>query len=96
MWMGRSQNRQDKNPATVAHTIMTKGSCYEIVDPLVWHAVVPMKTTWTIMLNQPAWALDVAHESILTTAGKDLDKMPEDDLVDHLYNFKELVGDYLK
>ncbi len=95
MWLGRSKNRQDKNPVTVSHTILTAGTCYEIVDPLVWHAVVPMDTTWTIMLNEAPWPGDVAHEAVRTTAGKDLDKMPLDQLINHLLYFKMMIHNYV-
>lgn len=95
MWLGRSKDRQDKDPVTISHTVMAQYGCYEIVDPLVWHAVVPMDTTWTVMLNESPWPADVAHEAVRTTAGKDLDKMPEANLLSHLDTFKTLFRPYI-
>lgn len=95
MWLGRSKDRQDIDPVTISTTIMSAGSAYEITDPLVWHAVIPLETTWTIMLNESAWAKDVAHESVRTTAGKDLDKMSDTDLDKHLMQFRALLEDYV-
>lgn len=95
MWLGRSRDRQDRDPVTVAHTVMAVNGCYEIVDPLVWHAVIPMTTTRTIMLNQAPWPADVAHEAVRSTAGKDLAKMPESELLDHLLKFKALLLPYI-
>jgi hypothetical protein len=52
------------------------------------------KRFWTVMLNGPAW--EDAHKSVRRTKGKDLDKMPEDELREHLDLFKVLTQDYQK
>lgn len=95
MWLGKSKDRQDTDPTTISTVVMSAGSLYEITDPLIWHAVIPLESTWTIMLNGPAWAKDVAHESVRTTAGKDLEKMSEADLDKHLLQFQTLLEDYV-
>lgn len=78
----------------VMTTVMGKWSKYEIVNPLAWHAVSPLETTYTIMVNDTPWSLDVAHEKVVTTKGKDLDKMPENELLEHLSMFSALVKEY--
>ena len=85
---------QNSNPQTVANFILNKHSSYEIVNPLTWHAVVPLETTYTIMINGPAFGVE-AHKAAVTTKGKDLDKMPADELVEYLNVFKNLVNEYL-
>lgn len=93
MTVGYSLDRESL-PENVMTTIMTSGSMYEIVNPLTWHSVVPLETTYTIMVNGEPWKPDVAHQEVRTTRGKDLDKMPEDELLEHLKHFKELVELY--
>jgi hypothetical protein len=46
------------------------------------------------MINGKAWDEDFAHSAVRRTKGKDLDKMPQDDLVDHLVKFKSLLEDF--
>lgn len=84
--------RKDNHPAEVLSLILKKYSCYEIIDPLTWHSVIPLETTYTVMVNDVPWEPETqAHTSIRTTKGKDLDKMPEDELLQHLELFKHLV-----
>lgn len=95
MWMGRSPDRF-LEPETVAEMYMTEFSAYQITDPLTWHSVIPECDTYTVMVNGPAWdRATVAHIDVRTTAGKDLDKMPADELLKHLDTFKTLVGQWL-
>lgn len=89
MRLGRSPDRESP-PMPVADLILTAGSAYEITDPLTWHSVTPLETTYTIMLNGPTWTPEVAHKDVRTTKGKDLDKMPEDELLAHLKIFSDL------
>ena len=77
-------------PSHVLKVYLPKGAKYEIICPLTWHSVTPLETTYTIMVNGPAWAADYAHKDVRTTAGKDLDRMPEDELLEHLNIFKKL------
>jgi len=75
--------------------ILTKHSAYEIINPLTWHAVVPLVTTYTIMVNDSPWDTETtAHKEVRTTRGKDLDKMPEADLIEHLAHFQQLVREW--
>jgi hypothetical protein len=94
MKVGFSKDRTDESPGQVAEFILREHSAYEIVNPLTWHSVVPLTTTYTVMLNAAPFPPDVAHTSIRRTGGKDLDKMPEDELVDHLQVFANLVGKF--
>lgn len=89
MRLGRSSDRESP-PVPVADLILTAGSAYEITDPLTWHSVTPLETTYTIMLNGPTWEPGVAHKDVRTTKGKDLDKMPENELLAHLKIFSDL------
>ena len=86
--------REDNRPDNVAKFIMGKFSSYEITNPLTWHSVVPLETTWTVMINGKAWDEDFAHSAVRRTKGKDLDKMPQDDLADHLVKFRSLLEDF--
>lgn len=94
MKVGLSKDRTSK-PEDVMTTVMKKFSSYEIINPLTWHSVIPLGTTYTIMVNGAPWAADYAHTEVRTTKGKDLDKMPEDELTAHLARFYVMVKDYL-
>jgi len=97
MSVGYSCNgREDSTPAEVATFILGKHSCYEIINPLTWHAVIPLEPTYTVMVNGSPWDTETfAHKDVRTTKGKDLDKMPEPELFEHLGIFKRLVADWL-
>lgn len=91
MRLGRSTDRESP-PITASDLILTAGSSYEITDPLTWHSVTPLEITYTIMLNGPAWTPEVAHKDVRTTKGKDLDKMPDKELLSHLQLFGYLLS----
>lgn len=88
LWI--SDNREDM-PHFVCNTVLNKGSSYEILNPLTWHGVTPLVTTYTVMMNGEPWGPDIAHTKVRTTAGKDLDKMPKEMLIDHLSKFQLLL-----
>lgn len=90
MDIGYSQDRESP-PSPVLSTIMTAGSYYEITNPLTWHSVIPLQETWTVMVNGEPWPFEYAHKDIRTTKGKDLDKMPQDELEEHLDMFNFLL-----
>lgn len=90
MLVGRSQDRE-ASAMPILPIILTRGSAYEISDPLVWHSVVPLETTYTIMVNGPAWDPGAAHIEVRTTKGKDLESMPENELREHLELFQDLI-----
>lgn len=94
MRVGFSSDRTSQ-PKSVMDEILTKWSYYQITNPLTWHSVTPLTTTYTVMINGDPWPADVAHTEVRTTKNKDLDKMPEADLLEHLNIFKRLVGEYL-
>lgn len=84
--------RKDNHPAEVISLILKKYSCYEIIDPCTWHSVIPLEPTYTVMVNDVPWNTDTqAHTAVRTTKGKDLDKMPEVELLNHLDLFKIMV-----
>ena len=93
MKVGYSKDRFSQ-PEDVITTVMREYSSYEITNPLTWHSVIPLETTYTIMVNDSPWDADYAHTDVKTTKGKDLDKMPEDELINHLNIFKALVTGY--
>ncbi len=92
MDLSLSKNREDMLPAPVSTIYMTAGSSYEITNPMVWHTVVPLMETYTVMVNGTPWPAEVAHTAVRTTKGKDLDKMPPDDLLKHLKKFRDLLN----
>jgi hypothetical protein len=85
--------REDSNHSEVTTQILDRFSSYEITNPLTWHSVIPLQTTYTVMLNGPPFDAETAHKDVRTTKGKDLDKMPEPELLEHLDLFKRLVAD---
>lgn len=95
MKVGLSKDRDDVVVQQVAEFVLREHAAYEIVNPLTWHSVVPLTTTYTVMINGAPFPPEVAHTSVRRTGGKDLDKMPEDELVDHLQIFANLVGKYI-
>lgn len=85
----------DSDPTFFYREIVRPNTMYEIVHRNTWHKVQPVTTTWTIMINGKPW--EEQHSSTRTTKGKDLEKMPEDELIAHLQKFKRLmsnVADY--
>lgn len=56
MDIGRTEHPDDDNPKKIMSTVMTKGSMYELADPMTWHRVVPIsKEVTSLMLNGPVW-----------------------------------------
>jgi hypothetical protein len=94
MMVGYSRDREDSNYKQVLNLVLNKHSSYEIIDPLTWHAVVPLETTYTVMVNAAPWDAEVAHKDVRTTRGKDLDKMPENELQEHLDIFTYLIAEW--
>jgi hypothetical protein len=74
MGIGISKDQYSK-PSHVANFVMSAGSSYEILDPLVWHSVVPNETTCTVMLNGPPF--ENPHQDTVTTKGKNLPPMAD-------------------
>jgi hypothetical protein len=93
MRIGYSKDRFSK-PEEVSVFEMRQYSKYEIVNPLTWHSVTPVTTTYTIMINDEPWDKDIAHTEVRTTKGKDLEKMPDNELIEHLNAFKVMLNDY--
>ena len=94
MSIGYSVNREEK-PHLATSLELTRYSSYEIINPLTWHSVVPLETTYTVMVNASPWEPEVAHKDVKTTKGKDLEKMPEEDLLKHLADFKVYALEWL-
>lgn len=94
MELGRSDDRFLK-PNHVSTLEMVTGSAYEITDPLTWHSVIPLETTFTIMLNSEPWTKDVAHRDVRTTKGKDLDSLLDSEEESYIDFFKILVRDWI-
>lgn len=91
MQIGRSQTHF-MSPDNVATFIMNKWSAYEIVEPLTWHSVIPLQTTYTIMVNGPEWV--TKHRDTRTTKGKDLECMSVDEVGRELTRFRRLLTNY--
>ncbi len=90
MKLGWSKDRFSE-PDKWTNILLTKGSSYEIVDPLLWHSVIPTMVTHTIMLNDEPWPEDIAHSQVRRTAGKDLEKMTDQQKYETLQFFKTLI-----
>lgn len=93
MGVGYSQSRTAP-PKPVLTLNLTKWSSYEITDPNTWHSVTPHGLTYSVMVNGTPWAADFAHQDVRTTKGKDLKKMSDADLEEHLRAFSWLVDEY--
>jgi hypothetical protein len=91
MKVGFAKDRESP-PQDVMEEMLSKGSAYSITNPLTFHSVVPLDTTYTVMLNGPVFAPDVIHAEARTTKGKDLDRMPHEDVLRHLTIFRELLA----
>lgn len=89
MKVGYSVSRTEK-PSDVLDLILRAGSSYEITNPLTWHAITPLETTYTVMVNGEPWDAETAHVNVVTTKGKDLDKLEPNKLQEHLDIFKNL------
>jgi len=95
MKMGYSADRISP-PSDVTELFLTKWSKYEIINPLTWHSVIPLQPTYTVMVNSEPWDTEtIAHKDVRTTKGKDLETMPEEDLLEHLKIFKRLTKEYV-
>lgn len=94
MKVGLSQDRTSQ-PQEVATLLMREGSSYEIVNPMTWHSVIPLTTTYTVMVNGEPWSPDITHRDVKTTKGKNLERMPPDELKAHLDIFQNLVDSYV-
>lgn len=82
---------REARPKYVCQILLQAPSSYEITNPMTWHGVTPLVTTYTVMINGPAWPADETHMSVRTTKGKDLAKMPHVELITHLTKFKDLL-----
>lgn len=87
MKMGLSRDRGSE-PEHVSTLSLASNSAYAITNPLAWHSVQPLERCWSIMINgKPFYE---PHERAPTTKGKDLEKMTEDQLRNHLSVFFSL------
>lgn len=89
-----SSNDRFTGPSATAKISMVEGSSYEILDPLVWHAVIPNTNTYTIMINDEPWPEDIAHTEVRTTKGKDLEKMEHGALKRELSIFQFYINEW--
>lgn len=83
------------HPKVFYHEILRPYSTYEIADPHIWHIVQPLKTTYTVMINDAPWDKEEAHTEVRTTKGKDLKTMSSWDVGIHLKVFDRLLSDFL-
>lgn len=90
MVLGLSKDRKS-GPEPLTEVLLTAGSAYEITNPLLWHSVIPECDTYTIMVNDAEWPVDMAHESVRRTAGKGLERLSESELIQHLVTFRTLL-----
>jgi hypothetical protein len=67
-------------------------SPYYIGNPLIWHSVQPLQTTYTIMVNGAPF--ENPHKAVRTTKGKDLKTMSDKEKGMLLSDFECLIKDY--
>ncbi len=91
MQTGMSLDRTSE-PRDVSEAVFAAGSKYAITDPMTWHKITPLETTYTVMVNRAPWPKEIAHTEIRTTAGKDLGKLSPEELIEHLNTFKGLIN----
>ena len=77
------------DPEYYIREIVRPYSMYEIINPLTWHMVQPLKTTYTVMINGAPWK--TTHDKTRTTKGKALESMSEALLLEHLAKFEVLL-----
>jgi hypothetical protein len=64
------------------------------VEPLAFHSVTPVGgEVYTLMLNGEPWPAGVHHESTVTTKGKDLDSMTENELAAFVEEYRQKYED---
>lgn len=91
--IGFSKDTQSE-PVFLYKEILKPNSIYEIADERVWHSVQPLERTYTIMVNGEPWGNP--HKDVRTTKGKDLERMNDCDLNNHLKEFSVLLSAYSK
>lgn len=106
LWMSSSRTA-DKARRPAVDMIAGPGYEYSIENPLTWHNVQPIvlpdhvphkavgiypPSAFSVMVNGKPWPKEGAHEQAPTTAGKDLDRMTQGELENHLGVFGELLG----
>ncbi len=84
---------QRPNPRRGFTHILSAGSSYSIDNPYVWHRVQPLEESMTIMVNTDTW--DVKSEFSVTTQGKELVELKDDEKREILIKFyQELSGNF--
>jgi hypothetical protein len=83
--------RVDCSPVAVSTFRLTAGSSYEIMNPYTWHSITPLEDTFTVMVNESPWHPDFKHMLCPTTDGKNLSKMGQEDLEQHIIDFRWLM-----
>lgn len=95
MRIGASETNQIGNkPIIVLDEILSAGCVYSMTEPRGWHAVQPLTTCYSIMINGQPWAPSDVHGDAPTTKGKDLEKMDHEKLLSHLDMFKILLENH--
>ena len=80
VWRGHNESCTDARP--VSETLHVAGTWHKIDNEHTWHKIQPLTTTFTLMINGPAYSNPLG--AVRTTAGKDLDKMSREELGVHL------------
>jgi hypothetical protein len=94
MKIGVSKDRFSE-PEYYENMYMRRCSSYEIDNPLTWHAIAPLndEPVYTCMVNSAAFPDDVVHTAVRRTKGKDLEKLSENEKLDLLNKFKEILNE---
>lgn len=83
----------NSDPVFIYNELVNNSTAYEITHKQVWHSIQPITTSYTLMINGPAWD---GHVKTRTTKGKDLDKLTSVGLSTAKEDFKFLLSEYMK
>lgn len=94
MRLGYTTDLQEPEPTIISTLELTAGSSYAIDDPRTWHSVEPVtEYVYTLMVNGPPWASQLAHSQVKTTKGKDLESLTPEGLEAFLAEYSAALAE---
>lgn len=79
---------EDHSPTDVCELILQAGSMYAMDSRHAWHSVIPLETTYTVMINGKSW--EDPNTAVRRTDGKDLDRLQLEELEDAIALYRQL------
>lgn len=80
--------------STLSEMYMGAGCSYTMTNPMVWHTVVPVSETYTIMFNSPTRHHMANSAHCVTTDGKELEEFDPTYQLEYLEKFKGLLSPF--